>query len=195
MYLHCTTYLQPLLLRKQCAVHLTIVGPYLQCEGVTRNGLTVGRLAPLIAPTSPHPSSLATLAVCQRGRAIRSPLKYVSHQTMVFPDPFSLMDNALWACPKYTQPNRRIAGKISRIRSLPEVKDIQRRHLEMAVYFFYLPANPPQGGNSPKHKAHCLRLIIPADNSRFAEILFCSSQQKSLTFSLLLIAWNPSNAN
>ena len=106
----CTTYLQTILLRKQCAVHLTIVGPYLQCEGVTRNGLTVGRLAPLIAP----PLSLATLAVCQRGRAIRSPLKYVSNQTMVFPDPFSLMDNALWACPKYTQPNRRTAGKISR---------------------------------------------------------------------------------
>ena len=72
----------------------------LQCEGVTRNGLTVGLGQTLLAP----------LAVCQRGRrAIGSPLKCVSHQTMVFSDPFSRRQCA-WL--KHTQPNRRAAAKL-----------------------------------------------------------------------------------
>ena len=105
----------------------------------------------------------------------------------------------LWAClPKTytTKQARRAAGKI---RELAQSK----RHLEKTLgegsssssIFLLFAGEPSPRGKFPLHKAHCLRLIISVDNSRFAEILFCSSWQKSLTFPVLLIAWNLSNAN
>ena len=94
--------------------------------------------------SQPTPSCLA--GCLSKGRAIRSPLKYVSPQTMVFPDPFSRSDNAL-GLPKHTQPSRRAAGKIWRKKTIYRECARSKRYLEMAaVHFFYLP---PQGGNSP----------------------------------------------
>ena len=139
--------LQALLLRKQCSGHLTIAGPHLQCEGVTRNGLTVGQAATL-------PPSLASVVVCQRA-AIRSPLKYVSHQTMVFPDTFSM----LCSCPKkiHNQPGEQLVKFKKNHREREQARS--KIYLEKktvgdgsSIFLLFAAGKPPHGGNSPYTK-------------------------------------------
>ena len=98
-----TTYLPktPLLRNNARArdVHLTKAAPpqLRQCERVTSDGLTVGLL--------PN-----WLSVKER-RAIRSPLKYVSHQTMLFWENLFTLTIG-WACPKHTQANKKSKEEI-----------------------------------------------------------------------------------